>query len=81
LRIVVVLAILRQALGLSQTPPNIVLVGLALALTFFVMRPVIDNVNTQALQPYLAGKLEFKAAVNKAEKPLRKFMTAQTRKR
>jgi flagellar biosynthetic protein FliP len=81
LRIVVVLAILRQALGLSQTPPNLVLVGLALALTFFVMHPVIDNVNSQALQPYLAGKLEFKAAVNKAEKPLRKFMTAQTRKR
>lgn len=81
LRIVVVLAILRQALGLSQTPPNLVLVGLALALTMFVMRPVITTINTQALQPYLAGNLPFKAAVDKAEPPLHRFMIGQTRKR
>ncbi|MGN8158746.1 flagellar type III secretion system pore protein FliP [Salinisphaera sp. RV14] len=81
LRIVVVLAILRQALGLSQTPPNLVLVGLALALTMFVMRPVINNINDNALQPYLNGNLGFKAAIAKGEKPLRQFMTAQTRKR
>lgn len=81
LRIVVVLAILRQALGLSQTPPNLVLVGLSLALTIFVMRPVINTVDAQALQPYLAGNLPFKAAVNKGEQPLRHFMIAQTRKK
>lgn len=81
LRIVVVLAILRQALGLSQTPPNLVLVGLALALTMFVMRPVINNINDNALQPYLNGSLGFKAAIAQGEKPLRTFMTAQTRKR
>lgn len=81
LRIVVVLAILRQALGLSQTPPNLVLVGLALALTLFVMRPVINNVNDNALQPYLNGNLSFKTAIAKGEVPLRKFMIAQTRKR
>lgn len=81
LRIVVVLAILRQALGLSQTPPNLVLVGLALALTVFVMRPVINTINAQALQPYLAGNLGFKAAIKKAEPPIRHFMITQTRKR
>jgi len=81
LRIVVVLAILRQALGLSQTPPNLVLVGLSLALTVFVMRPVINQIDTQALQPYLAGNLAFKAAVKKGEKPLRHFMISQTRKK
>ncbi len=79
-RIIIVLAILRQALGLSQTPPNLVLIGLALALTAFVMHPVISRVNHQALQPYLAGNLGFKAAVTKGEAPLRTFMQDQTRK-
>ncbi|HYW93856.1 MAG TPA: flagellar type III secretion system pore protein FliP [Gammaproteobacteria bacterium] len=79
-RIIIVLAILRQALGLSQTPPNLVLIGLALALTAFVMHPVISRVNGQALQPYLAGNLGFKAAVARAETPLRGFMQRQTRK-
>lgn len=81
LRIVIVLSILRQALGLSQTPPNLVLVGLALALTLFVMRPVIDSINSQALQPYLNGNMTFQTAVHTAEQPLRHFMLAQTRKR
>lgn len=81
LRIVVVLAIMRQALGLSQTPPNLVLVGLALALTMFVMSPVINKIDSRALEPYLAGRLPFKEAVAKAEVPIRKFMTVQTRKR
>jgi flagellar biosynthetic protein FliP len=57
-RIVIVLAILRQAIGAGQTPPNQVLVGLALFLTFFVMSPVIEKVNTEAAQPYLAGTIE-----------------------
>lgn len=81
LRFVVVLAILRQALGLSQTPPNMVLVGLALAMTVFVMRPVLTQVNNTALQPYLSGQMAFKTAVSNAETPLRTFMLKQTRKK
>ena len=57
-RIVIVLGILRQALGAGQTPPNQVLIGLSLFLTMFVMSPVIDRVNTEAVKPYLAGTLD-----------------------
>jgi flagellar biosynthesis protein FliP len=78
-RIIIVLAILRQAIGMPQTPPNQVLVGLALFLTFFVMSPVLDQVNKDALQPYLAGTLELPAAADKAQAPLREFMLGQTR--
>lgn len=81
LRFVVVLAILRQALGLSQTPPNLVLVGLALALTLFVMRPVLSQVDSHAVQPYLSGQMAFKTAVTNGEEPLRAFMLKQTRKK
>lgn len=81
LRFVVVLAILRQALGLSQTPPNLVLVGLALAMTLFVMHPVLSRVNDSAVQPYLSGQMAFKTAVQDGEQPLRAFMLAQTRKK
>ncbi|MCL1124807.1 flagellar type III secretion system pore protein FliP [Shewanella surugensis] len=78
-RIIVVLAILRQALGLQQSPPNKVLVGIALVLTVFVMRPVGDAIYTQAYIPYDKGQIELTEAVMIAEKPLRKFMLAQTR--
>jgi flagellar biosynthetic protein FliP len=78
-RIVIVLAILRQAIGMPQTPPNQVLVGLALFLTFFIMGPVISQVNQEALQPYLAGTLELTEAADKAQGPLREFMLGQTR--
>ncbi len=78
-RIVIVLAILRQALGMPQTPPNQVLVGLALFLTFFIMGPVLNRVNTDALQPYLAGTLTLPAAADKAQGPIREFMLSQTR--
>src|SRR5688572_3824281 len=78
-RIVIVLAILRQAIGAGQTPPNQVLVGLALFLTFFVMAPVIDKVNTQAAQPYLAGTIETTVALERAIVPLKGFMLEQTR--
>src|SRR3954470_14944274 len=57
-RIVIVLAILRQALGAGQAPPNQVLIGLSLFLTFFVMSPVVDQINTNAVQPYMAGTIE-----------------------
>ncbi|MFO1349986.1 MAG: flagellar type III secretion system pore protein FliP [Gammaproteobacteria bacterium] len=78
-RIIIVLALLRQALGTMQTPSNQILVGLALFLTFFVMAPVFDKMYTQALAPYVEEKLSFEQAVKAAEPPLRAFMTAQTR--
>ena len=78
-RIIVVLAILRQAIGLVQTPSSQTLIGLALFLTFFVMAPVIGKINDAALQPYLAEKIDLETAVKNAEKPLRTFMLGQTR--
>ncbi|MEZ5499561.1 MAG: flagellar type III secretion system pore protein FliP [Steroidobacteraceae bacterium] len=78
-RIVIVLGILRQALGAGQTPPNQVLVGLALFLTVFVMAPVGTNIREVALQPYMAGEIEMPVALERAQAPLRKFMLSQTR--
>jgi flagellar biosynthesis protein FliP len=78
-RIVIVLAILRQALGAGQAPPNQVLIGLSLFLTLFVMSPVVDQINTDAVQPYMAGELDSMGAFDKGIVPLRKFMMAQTR--
>lgn len=78
-RIVVVLAILRQALGLQQTPSNQVMVGIALFLSFFIMSPVLNKINDNALQPYLNDKLTSIQAFHEAEKPMRKFMLGQTR--
>ena len=80
-RIVVVLGFVRSALGTQQAPPNQVLVGLALFLTFFVMAPVWNQVNAQALQPYLAGQLDQATALARAEVPLRDFMLRQTREK
>jgi flagellar biosynthetic protein FliP len=78
-RVVIVLALLRQALGTAQTPSNQILVGLALFLTFFIMSPVLNEVNDEALQPYLAERKPGAEALAAAEKPLREFMLAQTR--
>lgn len=78
-RIIVVFAILRQALGLQQTPSNQILLGLALFLSIFVMAPVFERVNQEALQPYLAESLSADQALAAAEIPFREFMTAQTR--
>jgi len=78
-RIIIVLAILRQALGMPQTPPNQVLVGLALFLTFFIMSPVIDRVYADAAVPYMEGRVELLDAARTAEGPLRQFMLGQTR--
>ncbi len=78
-RIIVVFAILRQAIGLQQTPSNQILVGLALFLTIFVMSPVLNEVNDNALQPYLKEQLAPEDALKVAALPLRKFMLAQTR--
>ncbi|MCJ8298490.1 MAG: flagellar type III secretion system pore protein FliP [Pseudomonadales bacterium] len=78
-RIIVVFAILRQAMGLQSTPSNQVLVGLALFLSFFIMSPVLDKVNAQAIQPYINEELAPLEALRAAEGPFRDFMMAQTR--
>ncbi|HHF0558431.1 TPA: flagellar type III secretion system pore protein FliP [Vibrio antiquarius] len=77
-RIIVVLAILRQALGLQQSPPNRVLVGIALALTLLIMRPVWSDIHENAFQPYDNGEITLIQAFSVAEKPVREFMLAQT---
>ncbi|ATB66892.1 MULTISPECIES: flagellar type III secretion system pore protein FliP [Pseudomonas] len=78
-RIIIVFSILRQALGLQQTPSNQVLTGMALFLTMFIMAPVFDRVNKDALQPYLAEQMTAQQAIDKAQGPLKDFMLAQTR--
>ncbi len=78
-RIIIVLSVLRQALGLQTTPPNMVLAALALALTVFVMRGVIDQEQVQAINPYLAGQINFETALGHARIPIQNFMLAQTR--
>jgi flagellar biosynthesis protein FliP len=78
-RIIIVLAILRQALGTMQTPPNQILIGLALFLSAFVMLPVLSRINDEAVQPYLQDQLTAQAALEKASVPLRQFMLPQTR--
>ena len=78
-RIIIVFAILRQAMGLQSTPSNQVLVGLTLFLSFFIMSPVLDKVNELAVQPYLNETLAPLEAIEAAQGPFRKFMMAQTR--
>lgn len=78
-RIVVVLSLVRSAIGVPQLPPNQVLIGLALFLTAFVMAPTLREVNEEALQPYLAGSLSQEEAFARAEDALRAFMLRQTR--
>lgn len=79
-RIIIVLSILRQALGLQQTPPNQVLVGLSLFLSLFIMAPVLNKVNTDALQPYNAGTITLEQGIGKAGEHFHGFMVGQTRK-
>lgn len=78
-RIIVVLSFLRQAMGIQAMPPNQVMVGLALFLTFFIMGPSFSEMNTKGIQPYIAGKISQDQALETTLAPLRKFMFAQTR--
>ena len=78
-RIVVVMAILRQAFGLQQTPSNQVIIGITLFMTLFIMTPVYNQINERAIQPYLQDQLTSVEAINKAKVPLRAFMLEQTR--
>jgi len=80
-RIVIVLSLLRQALGVQQVPPNQVLIGLALFLTIFIMYPVGERLHTQVIQPYLAQSITTPAALQQAVEPLRDFMLRQTREK
>ncbi len=78
-RIIIVLSILRLALGTAQTPPNQVLLGVALFLTFFIMSPVIDDIYDNSVQPYSAGEIQMDEAIEAGIKPIRTFMISQTR--
>lgn len=78
-RIIIVLSLLRQALGTAQTPPNQVLLGLALFLTIFIMTPVYTVMNEQAIKPYMNNDIGLEEALEEAQIPLRNFMLAQTR--
>ena len=78
-RIIVVLSLLRSALGIPQSPPNQVLVALAIFLTLFIMTPVMNQINEQALKPYLDNKMSQEEFFKTAAKPLRSFMLKQTR--
>ena len=78
-RIIIVLSLLRQAIGTQSAPPNQVLVGLALFLTLFVMGPVFDKIYTDAYQPYQENKISMQQAMDKGVEPLKTFMLKQTR--
>jgi flagellar biosynthetic protein FliP len=79
-RIIIVLSFLKNALGLQQTPPNQVLIGIALFLSLFIMSPVLSQVNTEAYQPYKEQKITQEQFMKKAAVPMKKFMLKQTKK-
>src|SRR5205823_7396126 len=79
-RIIIVLALLRQALGTQQLPPNQVMIGLAMFMTFLVMGPTWQRVNDEALRPYMDGHISQQDALERAQAPVREFMIAQIHK-
>lgn len=79
LRIIIVLSMLRHAIGMQETPPNTVLIGLALFMTLFTMSPVLQKINEQAFQPFMEGKMTMQAAYDNGSQPLREFLVRQTR--
>ena len=79
-RFIIVFSLLRQALGLQQSPPNQVLIGLALFMAALVMGPTLSEVNDTALQPFMAGEMDTTAALETAVKPMRRFMLSNTRR-
>jgi flagellar biosynthetic protein FliP len=80
-RIIIVLSILRQALGLAHTPPNQILIGLSLFLTFYVMNPTLTELNSQAIKPYAQKTMTFEQSVQKGGEIMRTFMLSQVRKK
>lgn len=79
-RIIIVLSFTRNAIGIQQTPPNMVLVGIALFLTLFIMQPVIEQVNTEVYKPYKEGEITQTEALKEAQVPIKEFMLKQTEK-
>lgn len=79
LRTIVVLSMLRHAIGMNETPPNTALMGLALFLTLFTMAPVLQKVNNEAFTPFMAGRMSVETAYSQGVAPLREFMVRQTR--
>jgi flagellar biosynthetic protein FliP len=79
IRIVIVLSMLRHALGMQETPPNTVIISLALFLTLFTMSPALQEMNNKSFQPYMAGRISTETALQRAATPLREFMVRQTR--
>ncbi|WP_457623453.1 flagellar type III secretion system pore protein FliP [Persephonella sp.] len=79
-RIVIVLSLLRHALGIPQSPPNQVIIALSLFLTFFVMKPVFEDINSNAIQPYLNKEISDIEAIERAKEPVKSFMLKNTRK-
>jgi flagellar biosynthesis protein FliP len=77
-RIVIVMSLMRQAIGTPQLPPNQIVIGLSLILTFFVMAPTFDQINQRALKPYLENQIPIEMALERASQPLRSFMFKQT---
>ena len=77
-RIIIILSFTRNAIGVQQTPPNMVLVGIALFLTLFIMDPVIKDINTEAYEPYKNGEIAQEEALDRATVPMKKFMLKQT---
>lgn len=77
-RIIIVLSFLRNAMGVQSTPPNMVLVGISLFLTLFIMDPVIQDINTEAYQPYINEQISQEEALNRAQIPMKEFMLKQT---
>ena len=80
-RIVVVLSFLRTAIGTQQMPPNQLLIGLSLFLTFFIMAPAWERVNSEAIQPLIADQISYKQALDRGMEPIREFMLKQTRQK
>ena len=80
-RIIIVMSLLRNAIGTPQIPPNQVVIGLSMLLTFFIMTPVYNKVNTEALQPYLNQEIDQDTALERALSPIREFMFKQTREK
>ncbi|MDY0291860.1 MAG: flagellar type III secretion system pore protein FliP [Desulfuromonadaceae bacterium] len=81
IRVVVVLSFVRQAMATQQMPPNQIIIGLALFLTFFIMSPVFSTMNDNAIQPYLQGEIALESALDAAVLPMREFMFGQTREK
>ncbi len=80
-RIVIILSLLRQALGIPQSPPNQVIIALALFLTFFIMKPLYQEIHTQAIEPYMQKKIDDKEAIERAIEPVKRFLLHNTQKK